>query len=44
MEYFKDGSRSNDPAGTVKVIIKKLPGAEIETLARYYAALGRKTC
>jgi len=40
MEYFKDGSRSNDPAGAVQVIIKKLSDAEIETLARYYAALG----
>ena len=40
MEYFRDGSRSNDPSGAVQVIIRKLSDAEIEALARYYAALG----
>lgn len=40
MEYFRDGSRSNDPAGAVATIIRKLSDVEIEALARYYAALG----
>lgn len=40
MEYFRDGSRSNDPGGAIQVIIKKLTDVEIEALARYYAALG----
>jgi cytochrome c553 len=40
MEYFRDGSRSNDTAGFVQTIIKKLSDVEIEELARYYAALG----
>jgi cytochrome c553 len=40
MEYFKDGSRSNDPGGAVQTIIKKLSDIEIEALAHYYAALG----
>ena len=40
MEYFRDGSRSNDTAGFVQTIIKKLSEVEIEELARYYAALG----
>lgn len=40
MEYFKDGSRNNDPGGAVQVIIKKLSDVEIAALARYYAALG----
>jgi cytochrome c553 len=40
MEYFRDGSRSNDPGGAVQIIIRKLSDVEIEALARYYAALG----
>jgi cytochrome c553 len=40
MEYFRDGSRSNDPGGAVQGIIKKMSDVEIEALARYYAALG----
>ena len=40
MEYFRDGSRSNDPGGAVQTIIRKLSDVEIEALARYYAALG----
>jgi len=40
MEYFKDGSRDNDPGAAVQTIIKKLSDSEIEAIARYYAALG----
>jgi cytochrome c553 len=40
MEYFKDGSRSNDPGGAVQAIIRKLSHVEIEAIASYYAALG----
>jgi cytochrome c553 len=40
MEYFRDGSRSNDPGGVVHVMIMKLSDVEIEALAKYYAALG----
>lgn len=40
MEYFRDGSRNNDPGGAVQTIIRKLSDVEIEALARYYAALG----
>lgn len=40
MEYFRDGSRSNDPGGAIRVIIKKLSDVEIKALAKYYAALG----
>lgn len=40
MEYFRDGSRSNDPGGAIQLMISKLSDVEIETLARYYAALG----
>ncbi len=40
MEYFKDGSRSNDPGGIVQGVIKKLSELEIEALAKYYSELG----
>ena len=40
MEYFRDGTRNNDPGGAVQAIIKNLSDIEIEGLARYYAALG----
>jgi len=40
MEYFRDGSRSNDPGGAVQAIIRKLSDVEIVAIARYYAALG----
>ena len=40
MEYFRDGTRNNDPGGAVQAIIRKLSDLEIEALARYYAALG----
>lgn len=40
MEYFRDGTRNNDPGGAVQAMIKKLSDVEIEALARYYAALG----
>ncbi len=40
MEYFRDGTRNNDPGGAVQAIIKKLTDVEIEAIARYYAALG----
>jgi cytochrome c553 len=40
MEYFRDGSRSNDPGGAIQAIFQKLSDVEIEALARYYAALG----
>ena len=40
MEYFADGSRSNDPGGAVQGIIKKLSDVEIEALAVYYSELG----
>lgn len=40
MEYFSDGSRSNDTGGVIQAIIKQLSDVEIEELAGYYAALG----
>lgn len=40
MEYFSDGTRSNDPGGAISLIISKLTDLEIDALARYYAALG----
>ncbi len=40
MEYFKDGSRTNDPGGAVQAVIKILSDIEIEALARYYSELG----
>lgn len=40
MEYFKDGSRNNDPGAAVQTIIQKLSDIEIEAIAHYYAALG----
>lgn len=40
MEYFADGSRSNDPGGAVQGILKKLSDVEMEALAIYYSHLG----
>lgn len=40
MEYFADGSRSNDPGGAVQGIIKKLSDVEMEAIAVYYSELG----
>lgn len=40
MEYFRDGSRSNDPGGIVQAMLKNMSDVEIEALAKYYAALG----
>ena len=40
MEYFKDGTRSNDPGATMQAFMQQLSDIEIEALARYYAALG----
>ncbi len=40
MQYFREGSRSNDPGSVVQLIVRNLSDEEIETLARYYAALG----
>ena len=45
MEYFRDGSRSNDPGGTVQVIIRKLSEVEIDRGAcQILCDTGRKTC